>query len=794
MPSNPTSPMHALIRRILAHPRISIGLVVVLLVLSCVALTKLRFDNTPDSFFMKDDPILIQYAQFKRDFGSDEFSFMVVDGPSVWTPEYISTIRTLGERIVAMDDVTDVTSIATVRHISGTDGMLNVGAFLDQELDAAGLASKRAEALRHPYYRDFLISADGRHLGILAETTLKPGEVAYKVALTNKIRALASDPQFKDLGMRVVGAPIIDADVFTIINRESAIFGTLSFLLVAIGFWLIFRSWRIALLPLTVASLSIVVAMAVSALVDAPIGMLTAIVPSFLISVGVGSSIFLLAEIYRRYARGDELQTAIVEGFAHSAWPSALSVGTTAGALLSFSWSDIRPVQGVGFAMAGGLIASLLISWLVIPVALSRFSLLPDAQRTARLLDGRVNAMHALSGFVIRRWRMLLVLLAGLLVVAGFGVARVTTDYYYVGLFKPSTDIYKSYTYVDDTLRGAAAMELVIDSNAAGGESIKDPAVLRNMRAMQDKLEAKFSHLGLKTYSVADVVMEISQALHDGDPAAYAIPADRAGVAESLLLFESSGNDELSRLVTSDYGKARINLRMKYRPDSQYQPLFREIRTSADAFLTSTPQVGKIEVTGVIPMWSRLTQYLAENEVRSITLSFIVVMVVMVFVFRSLTLGLTMALCNLVPVAFALAVMGFSGVFLDPFTMLVSAIAIGVLDDDTLHFVKTVLDNYRRHRDMSTALRETFASTGVALMLMSSVLVLGFLIYTLSDVQSLAKFGGMTALAIGVGALCEFLFTPAVLMGMERVGLLARLLPGVEPVVSNPIPSIGENA
>lgn len=785
--------MRTLILRILAHPRLCIGLLAALLALSGLALTQLKFDNTPDSFFMKEDPTLLKYTEYKRDFGSDEYSFLVIDAPEAWTPAYIGKVRDLSDRIAAMPDVTKVTSIANVRHIAGSEGTLDVGPFLGEDLDATALARKRSDALKHPYYRDFLVSANGRHMGILAETTLKPGEVMYKIDLAKAIRGLADDPAFADMNMRIVGAPIIDADVFTIINRESAIFGTISFVLVATGFWLIFRSWMVAFLPLVVASLSIVVAMAVSALIGAPVGMLTAIIPSFLISVGVGSSIFLLADIYRRYATGGDLRDAIVDGFSHSASASALSVMTTAGALLSFSWSEIRPVQGVGVAMASGLIASLLISWLVIPAALSRFRLLPDAQRTAQLLDGRIRAMHALSHFVTARWRMLLVVLAGLLVVAGFGVAKVTTDYYYVGLFKERTDIHQSYAYVDNTLRGAASMELVFDSGDAGGESIKDPAVLKRMRAMQDALEAKFADLGLKTYSVADVVMEINQALADGDPAMYRIPDERAAVAESLILFESSGSDELTRLVTGDYGKARINLRLKYRPDSQYQPLFEAIRAESATILAGTPQVKSIETTGVIPMWSRLTQYLAANEIRSITLSFFVVFAVMVLVFRSATLGLTMALCNLVPVAIALAIMGYAGVFLDPFTLLVAAIAIGVLDDDTLHFVKTVLDHYRRRRDMASALHETFASTGLAVLLMSTVLVLGFLVYMLSEVQSLAKFGGMTALAIGMGALCEFLFTPAVLMGLERLGWLQRLLPQ-DTTESLPVEPIGDKA
>ncbi|WP_394538534.1 MMPL family transporter [Lysobacter enzymogenes] len=770
--------MRTLILRILAHPRTCVALLLALLLGSGLALTQLRFDNTPDSFFMQDDPALVRYTQYKADFGSDEYSFLVLDAPPAWTPRFIATVRELGARIAAMDDVNKVTTIASVRHIASVDGNgLDVGPFLGEDLDAAALAAKRAEALAHPYYRDFLVSRDGSHLGILAETGLKPRQIVYKIELAKKIRALAHTPEFQSLNLRVVGSPIIDADVFTIINRESAIFGTLSFVLVTIGFWLIFRAWLVALLPLVVASLSIVVAMGVSALIGAPVGMLTAIIPSFLISVGVGSSVFLLAEIYRQYAAGAQLREAVVEGFSHSAGASALSVLTTAGALLSFSWSEIRPVQGIGISMAAGLVASLLIGWLLVPLAISRFKLLPDAGRAARLLDGRVRGMHAVADFVTRRWRLMLLALAGLLTVVGFGVAKVTTDYYYVGLFKPSTDIYQSYTYVDDTLRGAASMELVVDSAEAGGESIKDPRVLKRMRELQDRLETRYADLGLKTYSIADVVMEIGQALHGGDKAAYRIPDSRAAVAESLILFESSGSDELARMVTGDYAKARINLRMKYRPDSQYQPLFREVEAEAARILRETPQIRSIETTGVVPLWSNLTNYLAANEIRSITLSFLVVLVVMVLVFRSATLGVAMALCNLIPVGVAMAVMGYAGVFLDPFTLLVSAIAIGILDDDTLHFVKTVVDHYRRNRDMARSLREAFASTGLAMLLLSSVLVLGFAIYMLSEVQSLAKFGGVTALAIGCGALCEFLFVPAVLMALERAGWLRGLLP-----------------
>lgn len=767
--------MRRLIALILQHPRWAIAAVSLLLLVSLASLTRLHFDNTPDSFFMRDDATLARYTQFKQDFGSDEYSFVVLQAPPRWTPEFISRVRGLADRIAALPDVTRVTSIANVRHVRASDGGLDVGPFLGDASDAATLATRRETALTHPFYRNFLVSADGRYLGILAETTLRPGEVGYKIELTRSLRAMLAEPEYAAMQPRLVGAPVIDADVFTIVNRESAIFSSLSFVLVALGFYVVFRSWRVALLPLAVASLAIVVAMAATAWIRAPLGMLTAIIPSFLISVGVGSSVFLLAEIYRQQAAGRDLEGAIREGFSRSAGASALSVLTTAGALLTFCWSEIKPVQGVGFAMAVGLLASLVIGWVLIPLALTRLKLLPDVSRTTTLLDGRIALIQRLMGWVTAHWRTVLVALVLVVGVAVVGLRQLRTDYYYVGMFQPRTDIYQSYQHVDRTLRGAASMELLLETPAE--EGIKDPAVLRQMRAMQDRLEAQFPELALKTYSLADVVMEVNQALHDGRSSEYRIPDTRAAVAEALLLFEASGSDELGRVATADYGTARVHLRMKYRPDSEYQPLLRAMREQADAAIRATPAIGRIEVTGVVPLWSRLTGYLRDTELRSISLSALIVLAVMVLVFRSLTLGVAMALCNLVPVALALAVMGYAGIFLDPFTLLISAIAIGVLDDDTLHFVKSVLGHYRERGDMRQALMEASASTGLAMLMLSVVLVLGFLVYLPSEVQSLAKFGGITALAIGLGALCEFVFTPAVLMGLERLGWLRGLLP-----------------
>ncbi len=765
---------------VLNNKRIAAAILAVILFASIAFYPQLRFDNTPDSFFIQGDPTLEMYNKYKDTFGSDEFSFIVIDAPEKWTSSFINKIDQLTKSIESLDAVTEVTSITNVRYIQGLQGAIDVSEFLEssENLTESQLLNKRTQALNHPFYRDLLISADGNKVGVLAETELRPKEVMYKIELAENIRNIINSETYADLNPVVVGAPIIDADVFKIINTESAIFGSLSFLIVGLGFYFIFRSWLGVILPLTIATFSIMFAVGLMAMMGAPAGLLTPIMPGFLMSVGVGSTVFLLTEIYQRRLAGKSLKDSISDAYSHSAVTSILSVATTAGALFTFSWSKVKPVEEIGLIMGGGLVASVIFALLLIPLVLSWVGDIKISERLRKTLTARNVFVEKIAEFVYRKWKLMLSLLVICIAISGWGVTKLSVDYYYIGLFKEDTNIFKSYKYVDESLRGAASMEVIFDVSNVEGVDAKSPELLKSMATLQREMEKKFTDLGLESYSAADLVMEINQALNEGDESQFRIPDSRQSIAEAMFLYESSGDDELEEFISQDYKQARINLRLKYLPESNYAPLYAFLDEFFAELKNTSGYDMSINVTGVIPLWSTLTGYLLETEVQAILLSALVVLCVMVLVFRSVLLGTAMMLCNLIPVVMVLGAMGFMGIFIDPFTLLVSAIAIGMLDDDTIHFVRGFLKHlHNEPGTMLTSLKHAYTNSGQAMIFLSMVLVAGFLVYNLSGVASLAKFGTLTALAIGVGACCEFLFTPAVLIACERLGIIKKITP-----------------
>jgi len=66
------------------------------------------------------------------------------------------------------------------------------------------------------------------------------------------------------------------------------------------------------------------------------------------------------------------------------------------------------------------------------------------------------------------------------------------------------------------------------------------------------------------------------------------------------------------------------------------------------------------------------------------------------------------------------------------------------------------------------AVRYSFSTTGAALFVNTAVLVLGFLVLTVSNFTVNSSLGLMTALIIGIALLFDLLFLPALLLKVDR--------------------------
>ncbi len=136
----------------------------------------------------------------------------------------------------------------------------------------------------------------------------------------------------------------------------------------------------------------------------------------------------------------------------------------------------------------------------------------------------------------------------------------------------------------------------------------------------------------------------------------------------------------------------------------------------------------------------------------------------MSFIVRNIKMGLALVLPSFLPITMFLAVMYILDIPLDLFTLLIGSIAMGLIVDDSIHFIYTFKRELKKHPTINESLAYTIATTGRALLTTTVVLCMGFMIYTLSILNNLQAFGLLTSICIALAFIADIIITPAALM------------------------------
>jgi len=171
-----------------------------------------------------------------------------------------------------------------------------------------------------------------------------------------------------------------------------------------------------------------------------------------------------------------------------------------------------------------------------------------------------------------------------------------------------------------------------------------------------------------------------------------------------------------------------------------------------------------ISQTGIPVIYKRLDEKLLASQIQSIVIALIAVFILMTIEFGSPIVGLVSTLPILFAILVNFGIMGWFGISLDNVTMAVSAIAIGIGIDYTIH----ILSRYKRERgkgkDIVTALEYTLGNTGHAVFINALSVASGFLVLLFSTLVPLKRFGLLLALTMFTSSIAAGFLLPSLLM------------------------------
>ncbi len=750
-----------------------------------------RIDNSYESFFDPSDDTFTKYEQYRDDFGSDEISYVLYEAPGVEHGVFdLDVMRRIAQLSDALIDevpfVYDVKSLPNAELTIGTEDGIEIEKLEDDfPTTQAQLLALRDRYLEKPLIVGGLLSADASHAALIIEMDrsstdpidqiqLDPElgsalENVYPQATETVIAEILARPEYDGIRFYHSGDVPLNAYYARVIERESGglMLAMIAFVALMLGFF--FRSVAGVVGPIVVVTIASISVAAFIVVMGWTIDMTFSGVPTLIVAIGVAHAVHILSEFRHRFVELGDRRSALVETMQLVGAPALLTSLTTAAGFGSMSFVPIKAIAHMGAYSAFGVMAAFVLSVTLLMSFLSFGPREPTARQRARVDrsdEGRTMRpmLHAAASAAIRWRRAILVLAAGVFVFAFVGISQIHVDSNWMDDFRDEVELKQITQRVDDVMGGTANFIYLFETEEADG--IKEPAALHEIDRIQTFVERN-PDLVRKTYSIVDILKDINRAFHGDDPAYYRIPESRELVAQYLLLYEMSGGEETEKMVSPDYRRAGLELRIRLGPTSEIAGLHREVMAEVEAHPLEATQMSP---TGIGALWLRLMDYIVSSQVEGFLIAFCVIAAMMVGVFSSWKVGLISMVPNLAPVFLALAALGWLGLPLDYSKISIAGVAMGIAVDDTIHLVSRFKREFERLGRYHDALYAAMGDVGRALVITSVALVAGFLVTTRSELASQEVQGYLLAGTIVVALIADFLLMPALILTFRPFG------------------------
>lgn len=715
--------------------------------------TRVHFDNTIETYFMEKD--LDQYDEFLDVFGTDEIIAVAFDAGDAFSQRSLLLVDSLSAKIERLPHVKRVLSLTRAKLVYNESGMVHFHALVDSfNMTAAVKEGVRRRAFDDPFVPRTILSRDGRKTAVIAEIDHIIGEFDYKVALLGQIRGILQRLE-RDTGTHFYlgGAAVLDDALFRYNERDQGILIPAMFLVIIVVIGVMYRSFRFVLLPLAVVALSVVWTYGFMGILGYKVNLISSILPVLLMGVAIADSMHLISDyLYETAQPGRSKQKAVEEAFHNILNPAFLTSLTTVLGLLSLLGADLVPIREFGLVAAVGVASAFVITVVLVPI-LMLWLPFPDH---AAARSGRGFSVAAILND-LGKWRPLrsgiVLLLVVLFAVPAIGLlAQLQVGTNSMDYFRRDDEVRTQAEWIDSGIGGSTSLEFLVRGEEG---ALKRPALLKRMLRFQNYLRDLPGITGV--YSIADLSKSLNRGFNDGEAAFFTVPDSQLVVAQQLFLVE--GSDDLNELVSDDYSLGRITARVELGRSQELAAKMEDIERQIRAVFT---EGASVTPTGMVFLMHQMEGYLLESQIRSFLLAFVIVFLAIFIMLRSVRLGLLAIIPNLLPILMTLALMPLFDINLDVGTVMIGAIALGLVVDDTIHFLSR-LKLEMASDPTRAAISKAMQATGRPIIFTSIVLSLGFLVLVLASFNPIVHFGLLLFFLVLLALVFDLVVLPALL-------------------------------
>jgi predicted RND superfamily exporter protein len=689
---------------------------------------------------------------FRKAFGGDEELFLAVTPPSLLSPEGLRYLSDLSAWIGRQDGVLRVFDLTNARlAVPGTFGVESAPV-VPPDLESVDLRERIEAGLNgNPKLAGLLISRDRRTAGITIEISDRPGDGLRRAALIRAIRGrIARDAGTAEI--RLTGVAVLKNDVAELVRKDKTVLLPLSALVLASGLAFAFRRLDGVLVTMAVKGIGLVWTLGLYSLSGYSLNPITSLLPPLIVVISVSNCVHIFAAwLENRDAAPNPVES--IAGMVRGLFLPCLGTSvTTALGLLALAVSDTPAVRLFGFFGALGTMISFFAAMTLMPVALSflpapaRREPSPGGVFRGKPLENaaRLSTAHAAVSLGI-----VLVLSAA----GAAGILRVRNNTDLVRFLKPESTLYRDTMFIDARFPGVYSLEFLLSRR--DGRPMTTPDDLGRL--------ASFEAAALDRANVGDAysIVDVIGPLHAADTGSVKprLPDDEEGVLQAIDLLKADPSQPfLSKLMSRDLSAARLSVRVHAVGTSEAAPLGAALLEEGRRILGNDYSVVP---AGNFFRVVRDSDRLVRRSLLGLFLALLAIVAAVSVLFRSARLALASLAPTVLPPLAVGGLMGAVGIDLSTGTAMAGPVALGLVADDTIHFIA----RFRKESviDPREAIARTVAGTGRWLAASSLILAFGFGVGAFGSFRPTVHFSILAGGTMLAALACVLLVLPACL-------------------------------
>jgi len=626
------------------------------------------------------------------------------------------------------------------------------------------------------------------------------------------VQRLAGDLETSATELRVLGDALVDEKVSEASGRNIALLMPIAFGFVIVVLALMYRSLTDTLLNLLSLVMAILWVYGLGVLLELNLGnpMMTT-VPVLVIGLGIDYGIHYTSRYREELRNGKTVNSAVTRAGATVGLAILLTTITTVVGFLSNLASNIAAIRDFGILCSLGIGSAFILMLTFFPAAKTlidrrrqkkdrelvtpenrdgkkRLSLgkklwnkIGDPETFCPGHDKCPNNGLGLGAIAARTPVKVLVVLLLLTSVSVYGATQLEARYDFRDFLPEGLTVAGTFTMlVEDFNFSEETVYILVEGD------VTQPAVFRKIQPVQtaamnssyavdarapqspSQLALSMATRGLPTYnqSFADIWTANVDRDSNGEIDADITAANVTAVYNALMEYN---REDASRVLNRDndgYAGLLIRIPVDTENEGNVAGTRADMKTAAEPFKTT--DVERVVVTGGPIVSYETFRSINEGQVQTLLITFLIALAILTMLYYYLKKGLLLGAVTIIPLVFVISwtfgTMYFLQIPLNPVTVTIAAITVGLGIDYSIHLTQRFLEDAQAMSKPECALCTAASHTGSALFGSATTTIVGFAILSFAIIPPLAQFGQVSAISILFAFLAAVFVLPTFLL------------------------------